>query len=132
VRTGPSRVDDRGFATIEFVVLFPIVLFSLVALVQLALWGHMRATATAAAQDAAAELAVRHEVDDKLVMTETIAAHHLQRLSSLRAQSTGHVTANGIADSVEVTIDGELPAILPMFSLPIHAKATATIERFRD
>jgi Flp pilus assembly protein TadG len=132
VSAAKGRTDDRGFATIEFVVLFPIVLFSLVALVQLALWGHMRATATAAAQDAAAQLAVRHETDDKLLMTETIAAHRLQRLESLRTRSVGRGTVDGVADSVEVTIDGELPAILPMFSLPIHAKATATIERFRD
>jgi hypothetical protein len=122
---------ERGFATIEFVVLFPLVLFGVLALVQIALWGHVRATASAAAQDAAAQLAVRGGAGDASVVNETIAAHHLQRLSEMGTSIRSVGAPDGGVDAVEVRIDGELPSMFAIFSLPIHAKATATVERFR-
>lgn len=130
-RPHPDRQGERGFATIEFVVLFPLVLFGVLALVQIALWGHIRATASAAAQDAAAQLAVRGGVGDASVVSETIAAHHLERLNQMNATVRSVGAADGGPDSVEVRIDGELPSIFAIFSLPVHAKATATVERFR-
>jgi Flp pilus assembly protein TadG len=131
--TAPTvdRRSESGFATIEFVVLFPLVLFGVLALVQLALWGHIRATATAAAQDAAAQLAVRGGAGDASVVSETIAAHHLQRLNEMSSATRQVGAQDGGVDAIEVRIDGELPSIFALFSLPVHAKATATVERFR-
>jgi Flp pilus assembly protein TadG len=126
-----DRQGDGGFAAIEFAVLFPLVLFGVLALVQVALWGHTRATASAAAQDAAAQLAVRGGTGDSSVVSETIAAHHLQRLNDMSATTRQLGAQDGGVDSIEVRIDGELPTIFALFSLPVHAKATATVERFR-
>jgi Flp pilus assembly protein TadG len=126
-----DRRGDGGFAAIEFAVLFPLVLFGVLALVQVALWGHIRATASAAAQDAAAQLAVRGGTGDSSVVSETIAAHHLQRLNDMSATTRQLGAQDGGVDSIEVRIDGELPTIFALFSLPVHAKATATVERFR-
>jgi Flp pilus assembly protein TadG len=126
-----DRRSDSGFAAIEFAVLFPLVLFGVLALVQVALWGHIRATASAAAQDAAAQLAVRGGTGDTSVVSETIAAHHLQRLNEMSTSTRQVGAQDGGVDSIEVRIDGELPSIFALFSLPVHAKATATVERFR-
>ena len=129
----PSRnnhaVRDReaGFGTVEFVVLFPFVLFSLVVLVQLALWGHVRVTAAAAAQDADSLQAVRG-LNDQAVR-DTVASHGLNRLRSFDTASK--VVTDGGIETVVVEIDGQLPGIVAFISLPVHATGVAPIEQFR-
>lgn len=124
---------EAGFAAVEFVVLFPFVLLTTLVLIQLALWGHVRATAIAGAQDAAEQLAVRpNDAEHRLaIVTETLATHGLDRLSRLDVDTTATVADDGAADSFVVEIDGELTAIIPLFTLPIRTTASATAERFR-
>jgi TadE-like protein len=125
----PLFSDDTaaGFGSVEFVVLFPLLLVSLVALVQLALWGHMRTTATAAAQDAASLQAVRGR--DEQIVRDTVASHGLTKLRSFDART--EVIVNGDIETFVVHIDGKFPAILSFIPLPIHATGVAPIEKFR-
>jgi hypothetical protein len=119
--------DEAGFGTVEFVVLFPLVLFSLLLLVQLALWGHTRTTAAAAAQDAASLQATRGL--DEQVVNDTVASHGLTRLRSFDVTST--LVNDGGIDTVVVQIDGQLPGIIALISLPVRATGVAPIEQFR-
>jgi Flp pilus assembly protein TadG len=114
---------DGGFATLEFAVLFPLVILAITVVFQLSLWGARRSMVISAAQDAAAQAAVRGGADTQF-LNEQIANHGLGTLSL-----TTSVSADG--DRVQVTIDGSMPSIIPGVTLPLHAVASAPAEHFR-
>jgi Flp pilus assembly protein TadG len=114
---------DGGFATLEFAVLFPLVILAITVVFQLSLWGARRSMVISAAQDAAAQAAVRGGADTQF-LNEQIANHGLGTLSL-----TTSVSADG--DRVQVTIDGSMPSVIPGVTLPLHAVASAPAEHFR-
>jgi hypothetical protein len=125
----PRRATgDDGLATLSFVVLFPAVLFAVLLAVQAALWGHYQHLTVAAAQDAAVELAAEGGTNPSV--TQVLADFGAGRLQGVR--TSVHIAAgvNG-PDRVEVTIDADAPALLGGFTLPVHARASAPVERFR-
>ena len=119
---GRARGDD-GFATTTFVVLFPVLFVAVLVVVQLAVWGHYQHVTVAAAQDAAAEFAAARA---------GTAAEVAATLADLGGGNlTGVSISVGGGDPISVTIDADVPAILPFFRLPVHANATAAVEEFR-
>ena len=52
--TGPRLRDERGMTTIQVAILFPVVLFWLMLIVQYGLWWHAKQVANAAAAEAVA------------------------------------------------------------------------------
>jgi Flp pilus assembly protein TadG len=114
---------DGGFATLEFAVLFPLVILAITIVFQLSLWGARRSAVISAAQDTAAQAAVRGGADAQF-LDDQLANHGLGQF-----KLTTSVVAN--ADRVQVTIDGSMPSIIPGVSLPIHAVASAPAEHFR-
>jgi Flp pilus assembly protein TadG len=117
------EVRDGGFATIEFAILFPLVILAITVVFQLSLWGARRSAVISAAQDAAAQAAVRGAADTQF-LDEQLANHGLGTLDL-----TASVSADG--ERVQVTIDGSMPSIIPGVVLPIHAVASAPAEHFR-
>jgi Flp pilus assembly protein TadG len=114
---------DGGFATLEFAVLFPLVILAITVVFQLSLWGARRSAVISAAQDTAAQAAIRGGADTEF-LTDQLANHGLGQLN-LR-------TSVGVdGDRVQVTIDGSMPSIIPGVSLLIHAVASAPAEHFR-
>ena len=129
-RAGSSaRGSDGGFATVEFVVLFPLVLFAIALILQLSFWGYRRSVAIATAQDIAADAAARGDADSEFLHRQ-LTNHGLGGLDSL-ATSVVVVAGVGGSERVQVSIDGSMPALIGPFNLPIHAVASATVERFR-
>jgi Flp pilus assembly protein TadG len=114
---------DGGFATLEFAVLFPLVILAITVVFQLSLWGARRSMVISAAQDTAAQAAVRGGADTQF-LNEQIANHGLGPLNL-----TSSVSADG--ERVQVTIDGSMPSIIPGVTLPLHAVASAPAEHFR-
>lgn len=114
---------DGGFATLEFAVLFPLVILAITVVFQLSLWGARRSMVVSAAQDTAAQAAVRGAADTQF-LNDQLANHGLGQLNL-----TTSVGVDG--DRVQVTIDGSMPSIIPGVSLPIHAVASAPAEHFR-
>jgi Flp pilus assembly protein TadG len=117
------EVRDGGFATLEFAILFPLVILAITVVFQLSLWGARRSVVISAAQDTAAQCAVRGAADSQF-LNDQLANHGLGPLIL-----TTSVSANG--DRVQVTIDGSMPSIIPGVSLPLHAVASAPAEHFR-
>jgi Flp pilus assembly protein TadG len=114
---------DAGFATLEFAILFPLVILAITAVFQLSLWGARRSVVISTAQDTAAQLAVRGDGDSQF-LNDQLANHGLGALNL--------TTAVGVdGDRVVVTIDGSMPSIIPGVSLPLHAVASAPAEHFR-
>ncbi len=120
-----DQPEDRegGFATLEFAVLFPLVILAITVVFQLSLWGARRSAVISAAQDTAAQAAVRGGADTEF-LTDQLANHGLGQLNL-----TTSVGSDG--DRVQVTITGSMPSIIPGVSLPIHAVASAPAEHFR-
>ena len=114
---------DGGFATVEFVVLFSFVLFVIVAVFQLSLWGGRQSAATSAAQDTAVQSAVRGSADGQF-LNDQLANHGLGGLNLT-------TSATLVGDRIEVRVDGVMPTLIPGLSLPIHAVASAPVEKFR-
>ncbi len=114
---------DGGFATLEFTVLFPLVILAITVVFQLSLWGARRSAVISAAQDTAAQAAVRGGADTQF-LNDQLANHGLGKLNL-----TTSVGVDG--DRVQVTIDGSMSSIIPGVLLPIHAVASAPAEHFR-
>jgi Flp pilus assembly protein TadG len=117
------QVRDGGFATLEFAVLFPLVILAITVVFQLSLWGARRSAVVSAAQDTAAQAAVRGSADAQF-LNEQLANHGLGTFAL-----TTSVSAD--ADRVQVAINGSMPSIIPGVTLPIHAVASAPAEHFR-
>lgn len=117
------EVRDGGFATLEFAILFPLLILAITVVFQLSLWGARRSAAVSAAQDAAAQVAVRGAADTQF-LNDQLANHGLGKLNL-----TTTVGVHG--ERVQITIDGSMPSIIPGVSLPLHAVASAPAEHFR-
>lgn len=124
-----SRWDrsESGLATAEFVLIFPVMFFCIMLVVQFGLWAHASHVATAAAQEGAR--AARAE--------DGSAAAGQDRARALIAHAGSQVllgptiTASRASDSVDVEVSGHAVSVVPGLSLPVHAHAAGPVERFR-
>jgi len=122
--------DEAGASMVETAIAFPLLILVAVGVVQFALFVHAQNVVLAAAQDGA-----RVAAAEDRTLGEGVA--HAQAL--LRAglgASAEAVSARGAEDGVVVMVEtqGRLRLILPWFgdaSLPLHAQAAMTKERFR-
>ena len=124
-RTGPRSQD--GLATVEFVVVFPVLFFCIMAVVQFGLWAHASHVATAAAQEGAR--AARAE--------DGSADAGQARALALVSAAGGSVLVGPVAsasrgaDDVRVEVRGHAASVLPGVSLPVRAVAAGPVERYR-
>jgi Flp pilus assembly protein TadG len=118
--------NERGAATVEAVVVFPVLLLLVMVVFQFALWYHASALATAAAQDGAR--AARAE--------GATAQAGLDRANALLDQ-TGRSIVQGrrvlvsrTAATARVEVRGTCIPLVPGLRLPIDAVAESSTERF--
>ena len=115
---------DRGMTTIQVAILFPVVLFWIMLIVQYGLWWHAKQVANAAAAEA---------VDAAQVSTGT-AGDGEEAAASYLAQSGNldnvTITVSREPTVVIVEVRGEAPQIVPGFAWPVAARSTAPVERF--
>jgi Flp pilus assembly protein TadG len=132
-----GRVDaraDGGFVTIEWVLVFPAVLLVVFLGVQYGVWANYKEIAVAAAQDAATDFASRGVPDDAgatAAVDTYLDAYGGAELTDVDVTVAVAHDAAGLADTVTVTVTGSAPAVFDAASLPIRARATVPIERFR-
>jgi len=126
VEKGATR--QSGVATLEAVLVFPVLLVLLMFVIQVALWYHAADLAHAAAQDGVR--AVR--VDGGT------AADGLDRANAILDQ-TGRsiiqgrqVTSTRDPAVARVEVSGHCIALVPFMSLPVHAVAESSTEQFRS
>ena len=123
-----ARLDfgdgERGSSTVEFVIGAVLMVFMLLAIVQISLYFHMRSVATTAA---------RHGVDRVRVVNGSAGAGITatneflnQAGSSLENRSVDATRSNELSS---VTVGGQVVAVIPGLSLHISVTANAPTER---
>ena len=116
--------DERGMTTIQVAILFPVVLFWIMLIVQYGLWWHAKQVANAAAAEA---------VDAAQVSSGT-ARDSEDAASSYLAQSGNldNVTITVSREPTVVTVEvrGDAPQLVPGFEWSVTARSTAPVERF--
>ena len=116
--------DERGMTTIQVAILFPVVLFWIMLIVQYGLWWHAKQVANAAAAEAvdAAQVSTGSARDG-----EDAAASYLAQSGNLDNIT---VTVSREPTVVTVEVRGDAPQLVPGFAWPVTARSTAPVERF--
>ena len=116
--------DERGMSTIQVAILFPVVLFWIMLIVQYGLWWHAKQVANAAAAEAvdAAQVSTGSARDG-----EDAAASYLAQSGNL-----DNVTITVTREPTVVTVEvrGDAPQLVPGFEWSVTARSTAPVERF--
>lgn len=115
---------ERGMTTIQVAILFPVVLFWIMLIVQYGLWWHAKQVANAAAAEAvdAAQVSSGTARDG-----EDAAASYLAQAGNL-----DNVTITVTREPTVVTAEvrGEAPRLVPGFEWSVTARSNAPVERF--
>lgn len=116
--------DERGMTTIQVAILFPVILFWLMLIVQYGLWWHAKQVANAAAAEAvdAAQVSTGSARDG-----EDAAASYLAQSGNLDNIT---VTVSREPTVVTVEVRGDAPQLVPGFAWSVTARSTAPVERF--
>ena len=116
--------DERGMTIIQVAILFPVVLFWIMLIVQYGLWWHAKQVANAAAAEAvdAAQVSTGSARDG-----EDAAASYLAQSGNLDNIT---VTVSREPTVVTVEVRGEAPQLVPGFAWSVTARSTAPVERF--
>ncbi len=116
--------DERGMTSIQVAILFPVVLFWIMLIVQYGLWWHAKQVANAAAAEAvdAAQVSTGSARDG-----EDAAASYLAQSGNLDNIT---VTVSREPTVVTVEVRGDAPQLVPGFAWSVTARSTAPVERF--
>ncbi|RMH80584.1 MAG: pilus assembly protein [Actinomyces sp.] len=121
---GQRRHDETGVTTIQVAILFPVVLFWIMLIVQYGLWWHAKQVANAAAAEAVATARVP---DGDARLGEDAARSYLAQAGNL-ANVTVSVTWKPTLVTAEV--HGDAPRLVPGFNWSVTARSAAPVERF--
>jgi Flp pilus assembly protein TadG len=119
---------ERGSAATEVVLLTPVLLFLVMLVVQFGLWYHAEHVAQAAAQEGVRSARLEGSTADA---GRTRAVDFLA-VSGPTIVQDATVTASRDAETATVEVRGHAVTVVPGFSLPVNAKATSPVERFRE
>ncbi len=116
--------DERGMTTIQVAILFPVVLFWIMLIVQYGLWWHAKQVANAAAAEAvdAAQVSAGTARDG-----EDAAASYLAQSGNLDDIT---ITVSREPTSVTVEVHGDAPRLVPGIEWSVTARSSAPVERF--
>ncbi len=122
-----SRFNERGDATVESVLVTPVLLLLITATINFALWYHASSIVQASAQEGLRATKVATGTVD---VGRTTAESYLSQLGPRLVQNSAvDVTRDDVRATVEV--DGQVPPVVPGLTLPVHARASAPLETFR-
>jgi Flp pilus assembly protein TadG len=132
VRAGGSRRSERGAATLELVVLFPVLMLIIFGVIQGALYYHGRNVALAAA-----EQGVRAGRTDGAGDPAAVAAQQARQFLADTGELdnlTGLViTPTVVGDRVRVTVTARTVSLLPGVPGPrVSQAASGSLERFNS
>lgn len=122
-----ARRNHGGQATVEVVLVTPVLLLLVVAVIQFALWYHGVHVAEAAAQEGVRAA----RVDGGSAAAGQGKAQDF--LAQAAPTLVGHpsVTSARDADTARVEVRGTAVSLVPGLHLPIEAVAQSPVERFR-
>lgn len=117
---------ERGSVSAELVIATPLLLLMLLVIVQFALWSH----ATHIAQAAASQGLAAARAQNGSAAAGTSSARQLLDQLAGGPLAGSAVTSDRGADSASVRISGTATSVVPFLSLPVHAEAVGSVERF--
>ncbi|GAA1937805.1 TadE/TadG family type IV pilus assembly protein [Amycolatopsis minnesotensis] len=118
---------DTGSESVGLAVLFPIVLLLILSAVQGGLWWHAHAVAAQAAQ--AGVDAGRPVGATTTIAAETARSFTTRAGSGVLTDPAAQATVT--AETVQVTVSGTVPRLLPIPGLDIHTEASAQASKER-
>lgn len=119
---------ESGAATLEAVLVFPVLLLLIMFCIQVALWYHAASVADAAAQDGVRAARVQGA-------TATAGIDRANQLLDQAGRTIivgRRVTATRSAQVARVEVRGHCIQLVPFVSLPVHAVAESSTEQFRS
>src|SRR5437660_7729890 len=119
--------EQAGSATLQTVLVMPLLLLLITAIVQFALWYHAAHVAIAAAQDGARAARVEGGTTQA---GQTRAQQLLDQLGT-GVLTDPTITVIRDADTARVEIKGYAPELIPGLRLPVDAVSSGKTERFR-
>ena len=122
------RAADRGAATTEVVLLTPVLLFLVLAIVQFGLWYHAQHVANAAAEQGLDTTSANGGTADA---GRARAEEFLARAAPTLIEDVVVVTSRE-DDVATVEITGTAVAVIPGFTLTVHAEGSSPVERFYE
>jgi Flp pilus assembly protein TadG len=118
---------ESGAATLEAVLVFPVLLLLIMFSIQVALWYHAAALADAAAQDGVRAA----RVDGATAGDGIDRANQLLDQAGPSIIVGRQVTASRGPQSSRVDVRGHCIQLVPFLSLPVHGAAESPTESFR-
>jgi len=123
-RSGPG---ERGALTLSYVIIVPVFLAALLFIAQFALWYLAREAALAAARqgtDAARQFSAPRQAGP-----ETAVAFARRHGSGFLLSPAASAAGSGQA-TVQITVTGEAPSLVPGLTVRVREVARAPVERF--
>jgi Flp pilus assembly protein TadG len=123
-RRGPG---DHGALTLTYVIIVPVFLFAVMAIAQTSLWYLAREAALAAARQGADAARAQNAPRD---------AGPRAALTFARSSASGYLitpaatTVGSSAATVEVTVSGHAPSLVPGIVINVQQVARAPVEQF--
>lgn len=122
VAAAAGRRGDRGEASIQMAIVFPFVILLTLAVVQAGMWFHARNIALAAAREGVTAARTYQATDSDGAAR---AREVLGRIAGDSLRTPTVSTAGSGAESVQVTVTGTAPSLLPGIG-GLHVSQSAT------
>lgn len=123
-RSGRGR-GASGLATVEFVLILPVVFAIIMLAIQVGMWAHAAHVVTAAAQEGAR--AARAE-DGSAATGDARARAMVDKVGSVDGVE---VSSGRGADTARVEVRGVAVAVIPGVALPVRGVSEGPVERYR-
>lgn len=121
------RRAERGSATLETVVLWPVVFLLIFGIVHAGLWFHARNVALSAAREGARAASLADGSGGA-----ARAADFLASTTDGSVMRVGDIHETADSDSVTVTVTGSSTTLIPGWRVDVRQSATAPIRRWTD
>lgn len=120
------RRDERGAVSTELAVAIPLLMLLILLIAQFAVWAH----ATHVAQAAASQALSAARVQGGTEATGHAAAHAVLAQLGDSVLNGGHTNVTRGPETTTVEVHGTASRVVPLLSLPVHARAVGPTERF--
>lgn len=117
---------QTGATTVQVVLIAPLLMLTLMAIVQAGLLFYARAVVEAAAQEGAAEA---RRFDGTAADAQAQAENYLTSLGPRMFEGRSIQVSRG-AETAEVTVTGSVISLVPFFDLEIEESASGPVERY--
>jgi hypothetical protein len=117
--------DERGSVTLEAVLILPVLLISIMAIVQVALFAHASGLVDAAAREGTRSLRLSGQVDVGRERAMAFLRDHGAQV--VLEPMVGAGSVRGVAS---VDVSGRAVSLLPGLSLPVHGHSAGPVEAF--